>query len=126
MRRRVIWIGWDRAGRARHLHGLTNNTRFLVLPWVTVPHLASHVLGVIARRIRVDWQAKYGHPVQALETFVDRARFKGTCYQAANWVRVGATQGRTRNDREHRIRAGVKDVYLYPLIPDFRRAWCAC
>ncbi len=110
---------------ARHLHGLTNHTRFLVLPWVTVPHVASHVLGVIARRIRADWQAKYGHPVQALETFVDRSRFRGTCDQAANGVRVGATQGRTRNDREHRIRAGVKDVYRYPLIPDVRRAWCA-
>ncbi len=96
-----------------------------MLPWVTVPHLASHVLGVIARRIRADWQATYGHPVQALETFVDRSRVRGTGYQAANWVRVGATQGRTRNDREHRIRAGVKDVSLYPLLPDVRRALCA-
>jgi hypothetical protein len=90
-----------------------------------VPHLASHLLGLIARGIRVDWQAKYGHTVHALETFVDR-RFPGTCYRAANWVRLGETQGRTRNDRERRIRASVKDVYLYPLIKDFRRELCAC
>jgi hypothetical protein len=111
--------------RERNLQRLTNNTRFLVLPWVVVPHLASHVLGLMARRIRADWQAKYGHPVHALETFVDRDRFKGTCYRAANWLRLGATRGRTRNDREHRIRAAVKDVYLYPLVEDFRRELCA-
>ena len=105
---------------------LTNNTRFLVLPWVTVPHLASNLLGLIARRIRADWQAKYGHPVHALETFVDRSRFAGTCYRAANWVRLGATQGRTRNDGKRRIRVSIKDVYLYPLIKDFRRELCAC
>ncbi len=100
---------------------MTNNTRFLIPAWVQVPHLASHVLGLIARRIRADWQAKYGHPVAALETFVDCSRFKGTCYRAANWLRLGATKGRTRNDRENRLRVAVKDVYLYPLIPDFRR-----
>jgi len=123
---RDAWIGWDRGTRERNLQGLTNNTRFLVLPWVMVPHLASHVLGLIARRIRADWQSKYGHPIHALETFVDRDRFKGTCYQAANWVRLGSTQGRTRNDRNHCIRASVKDVYLYPFSPDFRRELCAC
>jgi hypothetical protein len=122
---RDTFIGWDRAARERNLQGLTNNTRFLVLPWVAVPHLASHLLGVLARRIRADWQAKYGHPVHALETFVDHDRFKGTCYRAANWLRLGATQGRTRNDRNHCLRATVKDVYLYPLSPDFRRALCA-
>jgi hypothetical protein len=118
---RDAFLGWERIARERNLQGLTNNTRFLVLPWVEIPHLASHVLGLIARRIRADWEAKYGHPVHALETFVDRDRFKGTCYQAANWLRLGATRGRTRNDREHRIRAAVKDVYLYPLVADFRR-----
>jgi len=122
---RDAFLGWDRPVRERNLQGLTNNTRFLVLPWVLVPHLASHVLGLMARRIRADWQAKYGHPVHAMETFVDRERFQGTCYRAANWLRLGATRGRTRNDREHRIRAAVKDVYLYPLIPDFRRELCA-
>jgi len=122
---RDAFLGWNPAARARNLQGLTNNTRFLVLPWVTVPHLASHVLGRIARRIRADWQTKYGHPVQALETFVDRDRFQGTCYRAANWLRLGATRGRTRNDRDRCLRASVKDVYLYPLSPDFRRKLCA-
>lgn len=122
---RDAFIGWDRLTRERNLQGLTNNTRFLVMPWVVVPHLASHVLGLIVRRIRADWQVKYGHPVHALETFVDRDRFRGTCYRAANWVRLGTTRGRTRNDREHCIHAAVKDVYLYPLTPDFRRELCA-
>jgi len=117
---RDAFLGWDRTARAHNLQHITNNTRFLIPSWVQVPHLASHVLGLIARRIRSDWQAKYGHPVYALETFVDRSRFKGTCYRAANWVRLGATQGRTRNDRAHRIKAPIKDVYLYPLIADFR------
>ena len=115
------FIGWDRAARERNLQRMTNNTRFLVLPWVSVPHLASHVLGLIVRRIRTDWQVKYGHPVSALETFVDRERFQGTCYRAANWQRLGATQGRTRNDSQHQMRATVKDVYLYPLVHNFRQ-----
>lgn len=122
---RDAFIGWDHAMRQRNLQGLTNNTRFLIPAWVQVPHLASHVLGLIARRIRADWQAKYGHPVHALETFVDRSRFKGTCYRAANWLRLGETRGRTRNDRENRLRVAVKDVYLYSLTPDFRRELCA-
>ncbi len=118
---RDAFLGWDRPTRERNLPYLTNNTRFLIPRWVRVPHLASHVLGLIARRIRADWQAKYGHPVHALETFVDRSRFKGTCYRAANWIRVGETRGRTRNDRAHRIHVAVKDVYLYPLVANFRR-----
>ena len=122
---RDAFLGWDRATRERNLQSLTNNTRFLIPDWVKVPHLASHVLGLITRRIRADWQAKYGHPVHALETFVDRSRFQGTCYRAANWLWLGSTQGRTRNDRAHRIRAAVKDVYLYPLGADFRRELCA-
>lgn len=121
---RDAWIGWERHTRERNLGLLTNNTRFLVLPWVSVPHLASHMLGCVCRRIRSDWQTKYGHAVHALETFVDRSRFRGICYQAANWVRLGATQGRTRNDRNRCIHASVKDVYLYPLIQDFRRELC--
>jgi hypothetical protein len=118
---RDAFLGWDRPTRQRNLQYLTNNTRLLIPGWVQVPHLASHVLGLVARRIRADWQAKYGHPVHALETFVDRSRFQATCYRAANWIRVGATRGRTRNDRAHRIQAPVKDVYLYPLVADCRR-----
>lgn len=121
---RDTFIGWDQPTREANLQRLTNNTRFLIPGWVQVPHLASHVLGLIARRIGRDWQAKYGHAVYALETFVDRSRFRGTCYRAANWLAVGATQGRTRNDRTHRIRTEVKDVYLYPLVPDFRPRLC--
>ncbi|MEO5936987.1 MAG: Druantia anti-phage system protein DruA [Terriglobales bacterium] len=121
---RDAYIGWDRLRRERNRQRLTNNTRFLILPWVMVPHLASHVLGLIARRIDADWQAKYGHSVYALETFVDGERFRGTCYRAANWLRLGATQGRTRNDRERSIQAAVKDVYLYPLVADFRQRLC--
>jgi hypothetical protein len=119
------FLGWDREARARNLHGLTNNTRFLVPDWVRVPHLASHVLGLIARRIRGDWLAKYGHPVSALETFVERDRFRGTCYRAANWLPLGETRGRSRNDRRHDLRTGVKGVYLFPLVADFRRELCA-
>ena len=122
---RDTFIGWDQPTREANLQRLTNNTRFLIPGWVQVPHLASHVLGLIARRIGRDWQAKYGHAVYALETFVDRSRFRGTCYRAANWLTVGATQGRTRNDRAHRIHAEVKDVYLYPLVADFRRELCS-
>jgi hypothetical protein len=122
---RDAWIGWDRGKREANLGLLTNNTRFLVLPWVAVPHLASHLLATLARRVRADWQRKYGHPIHALETFVDRDRFRGTCYRAANWLRLGATQGRTRNDRERSIRTSVKDVYLYPLVSNFRRELCA-
>lgn len=120
------FIGWDRFKREHNLQLLTNNTRFLVLPWVQVPHLASHVLGLVARRIRADWQVKYAHPVHALETFVDRSRFKGTCYRAANWQRVGQTRGRSRNDRQRSIQVPVKDVYLYALSADFRQELCIC
>lgn len=119
------FIGWEPATRQRKLQWLTNNTRFLIAPWVVVPHLASHVLGIVSRRIRADWQCKYGHPVQALETFVDRDRFKGTCYRAANWLRLGETRGRTRNDRDHCISAAVKDVYIYPLVTNFRSGLCS-
>ncbi len=119
------YIGWAPESRRRNLQRLTNNTRYLVLPWVKIPHLASHVLGLISRQIRADWQAKYGHTVEALETFVDRDRFRGTCYLAANWLRLGATQGRTRNDREHRITASIKDVYIYPLSKRFRLELCS-
>ena len=118
---RDTFIGWDRATRERNLPYLANNTRFLIPGWVQVPHLASHVLGLIAQRIRADWQAKYGHPVHALETFVD-PRFRGTGYRAANWLRLGQTRGRTRNDRAHCIRTSVKGVCLYPLVKDFREA----
>jgi hypothetical protein len=121
---RDAWIGWSCSARARQLPFVANNTRFLVLPWVAVPHLASHVLGCIARRIQADWQAKYGHGLYCLESFVDTSRYRGVCYRAANWHRVGHSRGRSRNDRQHRLRVAVKDIYLYPLARDFRRRLC--
>ena len=120
------FIEWDDRTRARNLPLLANNTRFLILPWVRVPHLASHLLGRITRRITQDWQGKYGHGLCALETFVDRDRFMGTCYRAANWLRVGQTTGRTRNDVVNRgPLSSVKDVYVYPLAKRFRETLCA-
>lgn len=114
------YIGWDGAQRPKRLHLVTNNMRFLVLPWVRVPHLASHVLSRIVRRIGDDWKRIYGHEVVLLETFVDVSRFQGTCYRAANWRYVGRTKGRSRNDRYDTIRVPQKDVYLYPLRSGFR------
>jgi hypothetical protein len=117
------YIGWESLARAQGLQLIANNTRFLLLPWVRVKSLASHVLGRIARRLSDDWQAKYGHPVYLLETFVQCDRFRGTAYQAANWVRVGQTKGRTRQDRPDGTwhQAAIKDVYLYPLHRRFRQ-----
>ncbi len=120
------FIGWDEATRRENLSGLTNNTRFLILPWIRVKNLASYVLGRVARRIAEDWQSKYGHAVLALETFVQRDRFAGTCYQAANWRKVGQTTGRTRNDIANKgPLSSVKDVYVYGLRQGFRRDLCA-
>jgi hypothetical protein len=114
-------IGWESAARAQNLHFIANNTRFLILPWVAVPHLASHVLSRIARRLSGDWQSKYGHPIYLLETFVQRDRFSGASYQAANWLSVGQTKGRTRQDSPDgkQLQAPIKDIYLYPLHPHF-------
>ena len=122
---RDAFIGWDAACRQRHLARLTNNTRFLILPWVRVPHLASHLLSQVARRLGADWVVKYGHPIELLETFVDRDRFRGACYRAAGWRHVGATTGRSRNDVDNTLRVPVKDIYLLPLTANFRRRLCA-
>lgn len=116
------YVGWDAATCSKGLHLLTNNTRFLILPWVQVPHLASHILSRMTQGLSGHWQAKYGHPIYLLETFVQRDAFVGTSYQAANWVRVGQTQGRSRQDRPDGLhhQVPVKDVYLCPLHPRFR------
>jgi len=120
------YIGWADEARKRNLPWVANNTRFLLLPWVEVRNLASHLLSRLAGRISRDWTAKYGHGLYALETFVERSRFTGACYRAANWRRVGQTTGRTRNDVLNRgPLAGVKDVYVYPLAKNFRSALCA-
>jgi hypothetical protein len=114
------FIGWSAPQRQRHLGLIVNNTRFLILPWVRAPHLASWILGRISRRLSGDWQVKYGHGLVLLETFVERERFRGTAYRAANWLAAGATTGRTRQDRHTCTHAPVKDIYLYPLRRDFR------
>ena len=109
------FIGWDKDTRINNLRLLTNNTRFLILPWVRVPHLASHILSIVIRRIQGDWRNKYGHGLLLLETFVEIDRFRGTCYKAANWRYAGLTKGRSRNDRYTKLHVPVKAVYLYPL-----------
>jgi len=118
------FIGWEENTRKRNLPWVANNTRFLLLPWVRVQNLASHLLSRVAGQISRDWDQKYGHGLYALETFVD-ARFTGACYRAANWRRVGQTTGRTRNDVLNRgPLSSVKDVYIYPLGRNFARALC--
>ena len=118
---RDAFIGWTPPERQGHLRLLTNNTRFLILPWVRVPHLASHILSLITRRLSQDWQEKYGHPIHLLETFVERDRFAGTCYRAAGWFPVGTTTGRGRNAPGRAPQGPLKEVYLRPLRADFRR-----
>jgi hypothetical protein len=112
------WIGWDTPARQCHLDRVSNNARFMVLPWVKVPHLASHLLGRVAVRLSADWQHKYGHPLYLLETFVEAPRFAGTCYRAAGWLSVGLTTGRTRNDDGRKPRTAPKAIYLKPLRAD--------
>ena len=118
------FIGWNHDQRQRNVNYLTNNTRFLILPWVTVKSLASHVLAKSLHQLSNDWQRRYGHPIFLVETFVDASRFRGTCYKAANWKCLGQTTGRTRQDTHHRIQAPIKDVYAYALHPDFRDKLC--
>lgn len=116
------FVGWDQTQRAAGLHHLTNNTRYLILPWVRVDGLASHLLSQAARRLSQDWQKKYGHPIYLLESFVEPGRFRGTCYRAANWLCVGQTRGRGRQGPNPlKPSAPRKDIYLYPLTRHFRR-----
>jgi hypothetical protein len=114
------FIGWSAAARKANIHLLAYNTRFLVLPWVEVPHLASHVLARMARLLPQQWQRMYAHPVYYLETFVDPARFRGTCYRAANWISLGLTTGRGKNAPTSRPTRPVKEVLGYPLTKHFR------
>jgi hypothetical protein len=119
------FIGWGATNREANVNLLTNNTRFLILPWVHIKCLASHVLSQVVRRLSVDWLERYGSEVTLVETFVDTSRYLGTCYQAANWRYVGQTKGRTRQDRHTRIRVPVKAIYLYPLRRNFRDRLCS-
>jgi hypothetical protein len=103
---------------------LAYNTRFLILPWVRVRHLASHLLGRVARRISDDWQRLYQHPIYLLETFIEPARFRGTCYRAANWLPLGLTTGRGKDDLTHQPNRSLKELWVQPLGRDFRQRLC--
>jgi hypothetical protein len=115
------FIGWTPEVRRRHLHLIAYNPRYLILPWVRVPHLASHLLGRMMPILMADWRRLYGHPLYFLETFVDPIRFRGTCYRAANWVVLGRTTGRGKWDWTHRPNRPTKAVLGYPLTPHFRQ-----
>jgi hypothetical protein len=115
------FIGWTAPARLANIRLLAYNTRFLILPWVTVPHLASHLLGRIARRLSVDWQSMYGHPIYFLETFIDPQRFRGTCSLAANWTLMGVTTGRGKDAPTYEPNRSIKQVLGYALVKDFRQ-----
>ena len=115
------FIGWTAQARLANIALLAYNTRFLILPWVMVPHLASHLLGRIAKRLSVDWQAVYAHPIYFLETFIDPQRFAGTCYRAANWTLLGVTTGRGKDAPTYEPNRSIKQVLGYPLVKDFRQ-----
>jgi len=114
------FIGWSLCTRSKNLLFIVNNTRFLILPWIRIPHLASHLLSQNIKTLASDWYRRYHYAPVLLETFVDAERFSGTSYKAANWLRVGRTQGRGKNDRDHQINLPVKEVFLYPLRKAFR------
>jgi len=114
------FIGWSAAARRRNVSLLAYNTRFLILPWVRVPHLASHILGRMAKRVSRDWQRLYAHPIYWLETFIDPARFQGTCYRAANWIVLGWTSGRGNNAPTLEPTRPVKQMLGLPLHRRFR------
>lgn len=118
------FIGWSKEFRVNNLSLIACNTRFLILPWVQVSCLASHILGAMVRILPADWESLYNHPLYYLETFVDQERFHGTCYRAANWIHVGQTTGRGKNDQTGRPNRSIKDVLGYPLSKDFRRHLC--
>lgn len=116
-------LGWEKEQRVANLHKIAVNTRFLILPWVRVPHLASHLLGQMARRISDDWERIYAHRIVWLETFVDPERgFKGTCYKAANWRYLGLTTGRGKNDQTHKPNRSIKAVFGHALEKDYKKA----
>jgi Druantia protein DruA len=114
------FIGWSAEARRRNIRFVAYNTRFLILPWVQVEHLASHLLGRMGRRLSEDWERIYGHPIYFLETFIDPERFRGTCYRAANWVVLGRTTGRGKDDQTKRPNRSIKEVLGHPLTPRFR------
>lgn len=114
------WIGWCSEIREHNLGLICNNTRFLLLPWVNVFNLASHALGAILRRLSDDWKRRYGSQIALVETFVDTTRYIGTCYQSANWIKIGQTKGRSRQDRYTKLKVPIKDIWVFPVDRDFK------
>jgi len=114
------FIGWSKEARKRNIRFIAYNTRFLILPWVQAPHLASHILSRITAALSPDWEQMYGHPIWFAETFIDPERFRGTCYRAANWVLLGRTTGRGKDDLTHRQNRSIKEVFGLPLTRRFR------
>jgi Domain of unknown function (DUF4338) len=114
------YIGWSAEARRRNIRFIAYNTRFLILPWVRVPHLASHILGKVTRALSDDWERMYGHPVYFAETFIDPGRFRGTCYRAANWQLLGLTTGRGKNDQTNKPNRPIKEILGLPLTARFR------
>jgi hypothetical protein len=117
-------IGWSAVARKANIRFVAYQSRFLILPWVRVPHLASHLLGCISRRLSADWERVYAHPIYFTETFVDPARYRGTCYRAANWTYLGMTTGRGKDAATHVPNRSLKQVFGYPLVKDFQRRLC--
>ncbi len=118
---RDAFIGWDQHTRRQNIHLICYNIRFLILPWVRVKYLASHVLSKISGTISEHWQKQYHHPVYYIETFVDTGRFLGTCYKASNWIYLGKTKGLGKDSMDKKVNRSIKDIYGYPLIGDFRK-----
>jgi len=114
------YIGWGKETKDKNLHHIVNNIRFLILPNVKIKYLASHLLSLGVKQLSRDWQNKYGYPIYLLETFVEKNRFKGTSYKAANWIQVGETKGYSKRGSSHFRHRNIKDVYVYPLCQDFR------
>lgn len=119
------YIGWSPQARLANVKYVAYQSRFLILPWVKVPHLASHLLGHISRRLSADWQAVYAHPIYFTETFVDPERYRGTCYRAANWTLMGETLGLGKDSQDKKVNRSIKQVFGYPLVKDFRRRLCS-
>jgi hypothetical protein len=114
------YIGWSAEARRRNIRFIAYNSRFLVLPWMQIPHLASHILSLMTNTLSCHWKSVYGHPIWFVETFVDPTRFRGTCYRAANWVLLGHTTGRGKDDQTNRPNRPIKEVLGYPLTRRFR------
>jgi hypothetical protein len=125
MASRDRFIGWSDEMRGRNLPLVINHSRFLIFPWIRIPHLASHVLAQAARQLPRDWQSRYSVEPVLMETLVDPARYRGTCYRAANWMQAGMTQGRGRMDRAHRAEVAPKQIFLFPLHRHWRQRLCA-